>query len=55
MLTKREADWGDKVRIIGLSIDKDTETVRKHVKAKGWEKVEHFHRAASTAGDTYGM
>jgi len=28
--------------------------VKKHVKAKGWEKVEHLHRGASTASEDYG-
>ncbi len=55
MLEHNGERWGDKVRIIGVSIDKDTETVNKHVKAKGWEKVEHLHRAGSSADDLYGV
>jgi len=43
MLTDRSADWGDKVRIIGISIDETVEAVVKHVKQNKWEKVEHFH------------
>lgn len=27
----------------------------KHVKAKKWEKVEHFHRAGSSASEDYGV
>lgn len=42
MLTNNASDWGSKVRIVGLSIDADTSTVKKHVEAKGWEKVEHY-------------
>lgn len=55
MLEQNEAKWGDKVRIIGVSIDKTVEAVVKHVKAKKWEKVEHFHRGASTSEDDYGV
>jgi len=55
MLETRAAEWGDKVRIIGISIDQSTEAVVKHVKAKGWEKVEHFHRAGSSADEAYGV
>jgi Thioredoxin-like len=55
MLTERGADWGDKVRICGISIDKTLESVVSHVKAKQWEKVEHFQRAGSTASADYGV
>ena len=54
MLVKHEKEWGDKVRICGISIDKDAPTVVKHVKAKGWEKVEHFHRGGSSASEDFG-
>ncbi len=27
----------------------------KHVKAKKWEKVEHFHRAGSSCSEDYGV
>ena len=43
MLVENEAKWGDKVRLIGLSIDSEPETVRIHVEKKGWTKVEHYH------------
>jgi len=55
MLTERAGDWGDRVRICGISIDDGVEPVVRHVKAKGWEKVEHFHQARSTASDDYGV
>jgi len=42
MLEKR-SDWAGKVRLIGLSIDQDAETVKKHVESKGWTSVEHWH------------
>lgn len=55
MLTKRAADWGGKVRIIGISIDQGKEAVVKHVDEKGWTSVEHYHRAKSNASETYGV
>ena len=55
MLEHHGERWGDRVRIIGLSIDQSVPPVQKHVKAKKWEKVEHFHRAGSTASDDYGV
>ena len=55
MLVHHGATWGDRVRIIGISIDKGPEVVVKHVKAKGWEKVEHFHRAGSDCEQAYGV
>jgi len=54
MLETRGEEWGDRVRIIGVSIDNTVEAVKKHVKEKGWEKVEHFHRGASTISQDYG-
>lgn len=55
MLETRGADWGDKVRIIGVSIDKTVEAVIKHVNGMGWNKVEHFHQGGSTASEDYGV
>jgi hypothetical protein len=55
MLTHHGDRWGDKVRIIGISIDQTVEAVTKHVKAKKWEKVEHFHRGGSSADEVYGV
>lgn len=56
MLTKNKEKWGDKVRIIGLSIDQGTDVVKKHVEAKGWTAVEHYHvrNGECTASETYG-
>jgi len=54
MLEHNGESWGDKVRIVGISIDQTVEAVTKHVKAKKWEKVEHFHRAGSTSSTDYG-
>jgi hypothetical protein len=53
MVKKNGARWGDKVRIIGASIDEDADTVVKHVKDNGWEDVENYHLAASSASDDY--
>lgn len=55
MLEHHSERWGDKVRIIGISIDQAPETVVKHVQAKKWEKVEHFHRAGSSCSNDYGV
>ena len=55
MLEQHGARWGDKVRIVGISIDDGTAAVQKHVKAKKWEKIEHLHRGGSSGGDDYGM
>ena len=46
---------GDKVRIIGLSIDKSAEAVVKHVDDKKWNSVEHYWRAKSKCSDTYSV
>lgn len=42
MLEKRGSEWGNNVRIIGLSIDDCDEDVRTHVEKKGWTKVVHY-------------
>ena len=55
MLETRGADWSDKVRIIGVSIDKTLELVVKHVTDKKWEKVEHYFKAGSTCSEDYSV
>ena len=55
MLEHHGERWGDKVRIIGISIDQTASAVVKHVQAKKWEKVEHFHRASSSCSKDYGV
>lgn len=42
LLEKNEEKWKDKVRIVGLSVDDENETVVKRVNDKGWKKVNHF-------------
>lgn len=57
MLEDNKEKWGDKVRIIGLSIDQDKKTLESHVKARGWTSVEHYHtrNGVSNADKTYGV
>lgn len=54
MLEKRGDEWND-VKIIGISIDQGKEAVVKHVEAKKWEKVDHYHRAGSNCSKQYGV
>ena len=42
MLTHNKATWGDRVRIIGLSLDQDLSKLRSHIQNKGWANVEHY-------------
>ena len=39
VMTQKEDSWKGKAVIVGASIDNDTETLLKHVKQHGWEKV----------------
>lgn len=55
MLESKKDAWAGNLRIIGLSIDKDRDTVVNHVNNKGWNDVEHFHRATSNCSDVYGV
>jgi len=55
MLKKRAADWGDKVKIIGISIDNTAEAVVKHVDAKDWNRPIHYHRAQSDCSKQYSV
>lgn len=55
MLEERGKEWGNQVRIIGLSIDQDTESIVKHVESKKWESVEHYHRAKSDCSKVYSV
>ena len=43
MLEMRGNEWGDKVRIIGLSVDDTPEEARNHVEEQKWTSVEHYH------------
>jgi len=55
MLKKRAADWGDKVKIIGLSIDKTADVVAAHVDKKDWKRPIHYHRAESDCSQVYSV
>jgi len=43
MLEEHGAKWDGKVRILGLSIDNDSDTVKSHVESKSWTSPEHYH------------
>ena len=57
MLEDRGKDWGDKVRLIGLSIDNTVDVVKNHVETKKWTSVENYHvrTAGCTADKDYGV
>lgn len=55
MLDTNSKTWKDKVRIIGLSIDRSAESVVKHVGEKNWKSVEHYWRAHSKCSDIYNI
>jgi hypothetical protein len=42
MLEQRGAEWAERVKIIGLSIDGDKAKLKSHVETKGWTKVDHY-------------
>jgi hypothetical protein len=42
LLVKRGHEWGNNVRIIGMSIENCDEDVKSYVYEKGWTKVEHY-------------
>ena len=46
MITHNKAKWGDKVKIVGISIDDDLSALRNHVTAKGWTDVTHYWAGA---------
>jgi len=56
MLENRK-DWGDKVRIIAMSIDKNVESVKTQVDTYKWTSVEHYHanNGVSTVGKSFGV
>jgi hypothetical protein len=32
-------NWGDNVRIVGVSVDDEVDVVKNRVQTKGWQKV----------------
>lgn len=55
MLEEHGSKWGDKLRIIGLSIDSGAEVIKNHVNDKKWNSVEHYWRSGSSCSDVYGV
>lgn len=55
MLEKRRADWGDKLKIIGISIDQTRDAIQKHVESKGWTNPTHYHRDKSDCSNQYNV
>ena len=57
MLEKRGADWGDRVRLIGLGVNYDSNMLVSHIEDKKWTKVEHYHvrNGKCTADNEYGV
>ena len=57
MLEHNKSTWGDKVRIIGLSIDNSVSAIQSHVTNKGWTNVEHYHirNGKCTADKEFGV
>ena len=53
MLEKRKDEWGQDVRVIGISVDTDKSSLKIHVKRKGMDKIEHFWRSTSTCSKDY--
>lgn len=53
MLTEHAEKWGGKVKIIGLSIDGDAQTVKNHITNKGWTAPIHYWRSKSDCSDVY--
>jgi thiol-disulfide isomerase/thioredoxin len=42
MLEKNEAAWGDRVRIVGVSVDEEKETIAARVNSRKWTKIQHL-------------
>lgn len=55
MIEKRKADWGDKLKIIGISIDQTRDAIQKHIEAKGWTNPIHYHRDKSDCSNQYNV
>ena len=50
-----DEQWRNKVRVIAISVDQNPNDVYKHVKKRGWYKVESYHKGASTCGICYSI
>jgi len=55
MLKKNKDEWGDNVKIIGISIDQTKEAVAKHIEDKDWKRPVHYWRAKSDCSQQYSV
>ena len=55
MLAKKKPERDGVVKIVGVSIDKDTATLKNHVESKAWTSVEHYWRNESDCSDVYSV
>jgi len=53
MLDQHKEAWGDRVKIIGLSIDSNTKTVKDHITNKGWTSPIHYWKSKSDCSEVY--
>lgn len=42
MLEKNSHNWGDKVRIIAVSVDEELNELKERIETKKWNKITHF-------------
>ena len=55
-MLRAHPDWnGDKLRIVGLSLDRDAKTVVDHCNSKLWYNVEHYIITDQKVGDYWGI
>lgn len=55
MMVNNKGKWGEKIRIVGISMDKSPEIVKNHVKKQGWTAVEHYFIGNSISSHEYGV
>ena len=55
MLAENASKSAGKVRIIGFSIDQNTEIVKGHVIANGWLLPKHFHKGTTHVSTLWGV
>lgn len=41
-MLEKNADWQNKVKIVAISVDDDTESVTERVNSKKWKSIEHY-------------
>lgn len=42
ILVQHEHLWGDKVKIVAVSVDEEKEGVKERINSKGWTKITHL-------------